>query len=132
MDDRFVEDLRTERGYVLRVCRNILTNEADAEDAAQIALLKAWQNRTRFRGESSVHTWVAAITRNVCHNYRRSNPRLRTDPIHQHEVEQNSAMANVADRKPFPGSYRHLQSLELGQLLEKMPPLLRDMLTMTA
>jgi RNA polymerase sigma-70 factor (ECF subfamily) len=42
----------------------ILGNEADAEDAAQEAVLKAFRNIAGFRGESKFSTWIIQITIN--------------------------------------------------------------------
>lgn len=36
----------------------------EAEDMTQQALLKAWQNRSRFDGRAEVRTWLFAIARN--------------------------------------------------------------------
>jgi len=43
---------------------SLLRNEADAEDAAQETVLKAYQNLGSFRGESQFRTWVLSIARN--------------------------------------------------------------------
>lgn len=43
---------------------SLLRNEADAEDAAQETVLKAYQNLGNFRGESQFRTWVLSIARN--------------------------------------------------------------------
>jgi RNA polymerase sigma-70 factor, ECF subfamily len=41
-----------------------VNNEADAEEVAQEALLKAFRNVSRFRGESKFSTWLIQITIN--------------------------------------------------------------------
>lgn len=43
---------------------SLLRNEADAEDAAQEAVLKVYRNLHLFRGESQFRTWVLSIARN--------------------------------------------------------------------
>lgn len=43
---------------------SILRNEADAEDAAQEAVLKIYRNLHLFRGESQFRTWALSIARN--------------------------------------------------------------------
>ena len=59
--DKFLVE---EAGTVLRVARRLLGDEEEARDLAQDALLKAHQSLARFRGESSLKTWVMRITVN--------------------------------------------------------------------
>lgn len=47
--------------YTLTMCRS----EADAQDVAQEAFLKAMSSAGRFRGDSSLYTWLCTIARNV-------------------------------------------------------------------
>jgi RNA polymerase sigma-70 factor (ECF subfamily) len=53
---------------VYRLCVAMLGDEARAEDAAQDALLRVWRGLEGFRGESSLGTWIYAVTRNTCLN----------------------------------------------------------------
>lgn len=46
------------------VCLRICGNHADAEDALQVALVLAWRNLGRFRGEASFGTWFYRIASN--------------------------------------------------------------------
>ena len=46
------------------VLLSILRNEAEAEDAAQDAVLKIYRNLHLFRGESQFRTWALSIARN--------------------------------------------------------------------
>src|SRR5580692_6712104 len=43
---------------------SVLRNEADAEDAAQEAFLKAFRNLSKFRAESKFGTWLIRIALN--------------------------------------------------------------------
>ncbi|NWF83406.1 MAG: sigma-70 family RNA polymerase sigma factor [Bryobacteraceae bacterium] len=47
-----------------RMAMRITGNESEAEDAVQQALLGAFQNLSRFRGDSAFSTWVTRITMN--------------------------------------------------------------------
>jgi RNA polymerase sigma-70 factor (ECF subfamily) len=47
-----------------------LVGLADAEDAAQEALLRAWQHWTSLRDEAAVRAWLLRITVNVCRNWQ--------------------------------------------------------------
>ena len=50
---------------VYRVAYRILANQADAEDATQEAFVSAYKNFYRFRGDSSVSTWLYRIAANA-------------------------------------------------------------------
>ena len=52
------------RASCLREARRVLTSEADAEDAAQDALLRAWRGRRRQRRAGRETWWVRRIARN--------------------------------------------------------------------
>ena len=47
-------------------CYRMLGSVHDAEDAVQETLLRAWRALDRFEHRSSVHTWLFAISSNVC------------------------------------------------------------------
>ena len=67
------------RTLVFRLALSILDDVAEAEEAAQDALIAAVDRLDRFRGESSFATWLYAITLNVCRGrlrQRRSRQRL--------------------------------------------------------
>jgi RNA polymerase sigma-70 factor (ECF subfamily) len=52
---------------VYSMALSMLQNEADAEDAAQEAFLKAFRNLDKFRGEAKFSTWLISITLNDGH-----------------------------------------------------------------
>jgi RNA polymerase sigma-70 factor (ECF subfamily) len=49
-----------------RFCAAYLGNQAEAEEAAQDALIEALRAMPSFRGESAVRTWLFAIARRMC------------------------------------------------------------------
>ena len=59
------EIVRAHRVAVYRVARRILGSHEDADEAAQVAFVKAWRALGRFRGESSIRTWLIRIVLNV-------------------------------------------------------------------
>jgi len=49
------------------LARRLLNNEAEAEDAAQEAMLKLWRAAPKWRaGEAKVSTWLYRVTTNHC------------------------------------------------------------------
>src|SRR5260370_37614808 len=71
----------------------ILRNEADAEDVAQEAVLKAFKHIRQFRAEARVSTWLIQITVNEA--------RMRRRKAHANIMEP------VADRQDEEGNYTH-------------------------
>jgi RNA polymerase sigma-70 factor (ECF subfamily) len=71
--------LREVHPLVHNVCRRTLSNEADAEDATQNALINIVRNIERFDGRSSFTTWVYRIATNAAidEGRRRQRRRLR-------------------------------------------------------
>jgi len=63
-NDAFYELVRPYERAVLMVAKGILHNEADAEEAAQEAILKAFTNLPKFRGDSKFSTWLFRIATN--------------------------------------------------------------------
>jgi RNA polymerase sigma-70 factor (ECF subfamily) len=53
----------------------ILRNQADAEEVAQEAVLKAFRRLNQFRGESKFSTWIVQITINEARMRRRKDRR---------------------------------------------------------
>ena len=70
----FHELVRPYERSVFAMALSFLHNEADAEDAAQEAFLKAYRNLSGFRGESKFGTWLISITLNEARSrIRRKN-----------------------------------------------------------
>lgn len=70
-------ELECLRPQILRFCDHYLHNTHDAEEACQDALFKAYQAYARFKGKSSLKTWVMKIASNVCASFYRSNSKFR-------------------------------------------------------
>ncbi len=51
----------------------ILVGSADAEDAAQEALVRAWRGWSSLHDVAAARPWLLRITVNVCHNWRRGH-----------------------------------------------------------
>jgi RNA polymerase sigma factor (sigma-70 family) len=72
-DDRAYEELvRRHQDVAFRVALLVSGNSADAEDAAQEALVKAYYALDRFRLEAPFRPWLLRIVANEARNRRRS------------------------------------------------------------
>ena len=60
---------------------SFLKNDADAEDAAQEAFLKAFRNLSSFRGDSKFGTWLISITLNEARSRLRQQKASKLDSI---------------------------------------------------
>ncbi len=61
----FDEIVARHKRAVYSMARRLLDSHEDADEAAQIAFVRAWQALSGFRGESSLRTWLVRIVLNV-------------------------------------------------------------------
>jgi RNA polymerase sigma-70 factor (ECF subfamily) len=76
-DVAFVRLITPHKSRLLRHAQAIADNREDAEEAVQNALLKAFINMSRFRGDSSFSTWLVRITINEALMIRRGRRGIR-------------------------------------------------------
>ena len=72
--------LRRQYRVVHRLCRRLTGNDADADDAAQEALLAIARGLPRFDGVSAFGTWAYRVATNACLDELRRRHR-RPDPV---------------------------------------------------
>lgn len=99
-----------------------LVGIADAEDATQEAILRAWQAWPTLRDESQVRAWLLRITVNVCRQWWRGNfgRHQRTTPLF---ADDNDALlANLVDD---PGTSGNAAALDQRQAVNRLPTDLR-------
>jgi RNA polymerase sigma factor (sigma-70 family) len=71
----FAELVRDHEEIAFRTAYLITRNAADAEDAAQVGLTKAWRALPRFRRGAPLRPWLLAIVANEARNRRRAEGR---------------------------------------------------------
>jgi RNA polymerase sigma-70 factor (ECF subfamily) len=76
-DSAFEAVSRRHWSQVASVCRRLLRNPEDVEDAVQETFLRAYRSRHRFRGEAGVRTWLMRIAVNFCRSQQRTFWRQR-------------------------------------------------------
>lgn len=72
VDAAFEQIMREYGTRVLRLVTFLVKDRSLAEDLTQDVFVKVYRNLPRFRGESSVQTWVYRIAVNECKGYLRS------------------------------------------------------------
>ncbi|MBI4729151.1 MAG: sigma-70 family RNA polymerase sigma factor [Acidobacteria bacterium] len=86
---------RRHRPAVLRVCRRMLSNPQDAEDAAQEVMIRVLSGLGRFNGRYLLEAWVCRIAQNHCLDLiRRAARRPATVPV---QAEDAAARHPVDD-----------------------------------
>ncbi len=88
-EEAFRELVRPYEHAVFMTAQAILKNEADAEDAAQDAVLKAFTNLAKFRGDSKFSTWLIRITTNeALMKLRKERHQKLHDPLDQQRKDE--------------------------------------------
>lgn len=66
---------------ILKLCFVQLGSVEEAEDAAQEVFLKVFKNIRRYKGESSIYTWIYKIAINTCFDILRKKNKFKLDDI---------------------------------------------------
>ena len=102
--------------YVMAL--SMLRNEADAEDAAQEACLKAYRSLASFRADSKFSTWLVSITLNVARNRLRRNRSTHMESLDVPPDEQGHVSpALLRDWREVPSEA--LERAEVRLILQK-------------
>ena len=111
--DAFEQLIRLYEVPVYRLALRMLGSSADAEDAAQEALVSAWRSIGGFRGTSSFGTWLYRITTNRCLNH--ISARRPTAPL-------DEALPGRASDGPAERAEEHERMSALGAAILRLPP----------
>ncbi len=78
--DDLLADASRHRRELTAYCYRMLGAAAEAEDAAQETMIRAWRAADRFEGRSALRTWLYKIATNVCLDMSRA-PQRRALPM---------------------------------------------------
>ena len=82
-EQQFTDAVERYLNMVYRIPLNWFRNPADAEDAAQNAMLRLWRTDTEFQGEDHLRHWLVRVTLNECKRMSAHPWRRRTVPLDQ-------------------------------------------------
>jgi RNA polymerase sigma-70 factor (ECF subfamily) len=128
---QFVDEFTAHRPELLRHCYRLMGSFADAEDAVQDALAKAWKSMETYSGEVPVAHWLMRIATNTCltalvHRRARGLPQLDRAPV-------ATWVTPAPDARLFPtpdeaAETREDVAIAFIALLQRLPPRQRAVL----
>jgi RNA polymerase sigma-70 factor (ECF subfamily) len=113
----FHELIRPYERRVYAMALSFLRNEADAEDAAQEAFLKAFRNLAGFRGDAKFGTWLVSITLNEARSRIRRRDAVKMESLDEPDEEGQTSPALLRDWKEIPSEA--LERKEVRSLLHE-------------
>ena len=119
----FYELIRPYERRVYAAAFAILRHEADAEDCAQEAVLKAFKHIRQFRAEARFSTWLIQIAINEARMRRRKERADLVEPIEKDkDPEASYTPRDFADWREIPS-----EALERKEVREKLAEALRSL-----
>ena len=107
--------VRKHQDRIYNLCRYMLQDPRNAQDAAQDVFLKAYRAFKHFRPDFSIYTWLYRIAVNTCLDYQKKSRR---------EVSMSEPLAeDLPSDEPFPEQlYESREITAVIQLaLQKLP-----------
>lgn len=107
---------------------SILREPADAEDAAQETMLKAFRALAGFRGDAKLGTWLVSIAINEARNRLRSRGRAVVESLDAPEDERDYTPFLLADWREIPSEALDRDELarEIERAIATLPPAYRE------
>jgi len=132
--DLFHELIRPYERMLYLTALSIVKNETDAEECAEDAVVAAYRNLARFRGDSKFSTWLVTIVvneaRQKLRRARRAKEESLDEPVEGEEKEYTPAP--LTDWREIPSEA--LERKELRQMLRKavadLPDIYRQVFTL--
>lgn len=125
----FHELIRPYERSVYVMALSLLKNEADAEDAAQEAFLKAYRNLKGFRAEAKFSTWLISIVLNEARSRLRRKSAVKMESLDEPQDEQGHVSpALLRDWREIPSEAveRGEVRVLLQQAISDLPPIYRE------
>ena len=113
LEKDFLTMVEAQKRTIYKVCYIYANDQDDLNDLFQETVLNLWKSFPRYRGDSTLNTWVYRIAMNTCITFlRRSNARPQIVPM----TDNVASMA--AEDNETAGQLRELYRLisQLGKL----------------
>jgi len=135
-ESAFVEIITRYRERMFSIAFSLLRNRADAEEITQDTFIRAHRGLVRFRGDSSLATWMHRIALNLSrnrywYNFRRRQHATRSFDTAFSDDNQSTLASLVASTGPSPvqeAATSEFSSL-ISDCMERLSPGHRDILT---
>lgn len=87
LEQEFTKMVKEYRKTIFTVCYFFSDNPTEVDDLFQEVLINLWKSYPRFRGESSIKTWIWRVSMNTCCSVERGKKRvLPTVPILERDI----------------------------------------------
>lgn len=132
----FNEIVSRYRDKIFQITQNMLHNAADAEEVTQDTFIRAYRGLNRFRGDSSLATWLHRIALNLARNrywyfYRRCRHTTLALDCPLGEDSDATFTDLVADQEADPSRVAAIDEFSslIDACMEKLPASHREILT---
>src|SRR6201997_4508197 len=129
----FHDLIRPHERSVYAMALSLLHNEADAEDVAQEAFLKAFRKLASFRGESKFSTWLISITLNEARRRLRRQNTVRMESLDEPPEEGGKVSpALLRDWREIPSEALERREMRvlLQEAIGQLSPIYREVLVL--
>jgi RNA polymerase sigma-70 factor (ECF subfamily) len=109
--------------YVFGVALLTLGDRAEAQDAAQEAMIKAMRGLKGFKGDSTFETWLYRVTVNTCRDFQRRQARRR-------ESSLESAPSDISVGGPLQATLDHERRQAIWNAVQSLDPTLREVVVL--
>lgn len=125
----FEELVRAYQDRIFNLCRYVLGNDHDAEDAAQDVFIKAFRNLSGFKPDASVYTWLYRIAVNTCLDRKRKPFFLS---LFKSGESEDGGDYDVPSEEPSPEKLLESKQIsrEIQRALNKISPKLRTVIVL--
>jgi RNA polymerase sigma-70 factor, ECF subfamily len=121
--------IRPHERSVYIMALSLLQNEADAEDTAQEAFLKAFRNLANFRGDAKFGTWLVSITLNEARSRLRRRKNIKIESLDEApDGQENVSPALLRDWREIPSEALERKEIRLllQQAISDLPVIYRE------
>jgi RNA polymerase sigma-70 factor (ECF subfamily) len=126
---QFHDLIRPFERRVYLMALSMLRDEAEAEDVAQEAFLRAFRSLSKFRADSKFSTWLISITLNEARSRLRQRQLVKMESLDETaEDQRHVSPALLRDWREIPSEALERKEVRsiLRQAIEELPEIYRD------